>query len=105
MARKETRYGKYEYYRKKIKNPHTGTWVPVYGKTKAERDAKVEAQKAAWAAQAASIDSPYVWEYCARWFAAASAGMSEDRKAAVRREINDNILPVIGKKRFYSDLK
>ena len=99
MATKETRYGKYQYYRKRITSPD-GQQVTIYGKTKAERDAKVDAQKAAWAREADAIDSPYVWQYAAQWFATASASMSEDRKASVRREINQNILPVIGTKKL-----
>ena len=101
MPKKETRYGgKYQYYRKKLKDPATGKYVPIYGKTAAERDAKVEAQLAAWAAEAERSATPWVWEYCASWYAKASASMSEDRKRAVAREINDNILPVIGQLRM-----
>lgn len=96
---KEARYGKYQYYRKKIRSP-SGEVVQIYGRTKAERDQKVAAQLAAWAAQAESQASPYVWEYVAQWYATASASMSEARAAAVAREINDNILPVIGQKKL-----
>ena len=100
MAKKETRYGKYEYYRKRISSEDRTRHATIYGKTKAERDAKVDAQKAAWALEDAAVDSPYVWQYAAQWFATASASMSEDRKASVRREINANILPVIGSKKL-----
>lgn len=100
MAKKETRYGKYEYYRKRISSEDGTRHATIYGKTKAERDAKVDAQKAAWAREADAVDSPYVWQYAAQWFAVASASMSEDRKASVRREINQNILPVIGTKKL-----
>lgn len=100
MATKETRYGKYQYYRKRISSEDGTRHATIYGKTKAERDAKVDAQKAAWAREADAIDSPYVWQYAAQWFATASASMSEDRKASVRREINANILPVIGTKKL-----
>ena len=57
---KEARYGKYKYYRSKIRSP-SGEVVQIYGKTKAERDQKVEAQKAAWAAEAETAASPFVW--------------------------------------------
>lgn len=97
---KEARYGKNQYYRKKIKNPATGKYEVVYGSTKAERDDKVAERMAAWAAQAESVESPYVWEYAAQWYKTASASMSADRAAAVAREINDNILPVIGTKKL-----
>ena len=99
MATKETRYGKYQYYRKRITSPD-GQQVTIYGRSKAERDAKVDAQKAAWAREADEAESPYVWQYAASWFTTASASMSEDRKAAVRREINANILPKIGQLRL-----
>lgn len=98
---KEARYGgKYKYYRKKLPHPETGEYTYIYGRTQAERDAKVDAQLEAWAREAEAQDAPYVWQYAAQWFVTASASMSEDRKAAVRREINDNILPVIGQKKL-----
>jgi len=97
---KEKRYGKYQYYRKRISSEDGTRHATIYGKTKAERDAKVDAQKAAWAREIDEAESPYVWQYVAQWFATASASMSEDRKASVRREINQNILPVIGSKRL-----
>ena len=100
MATKETRYGKYQYYRKRITSPDGTQHATIYGRSKAERDAKVDAQKAAWAREADEAESPYVWQYVAGWFATASASMSEDRKAAVRREINANILPKIGQLRL-----
>ena len=100
MAKKETRYGEYQYYRKRISSEDRTRHATIYGKTKAERDAKVDAQKAAWALEDAAVDSPYVWQYAAQWFSVASASMSEDRKASVRREINQNILPVIGGKKL-----
>ena len=96
---KETRYGKYQYYRKRLTSPD-GQQVTIYGKSKAERDAKVDAQKALWAREIDEAESPYVWQYAAQWFETASASMSEDRKAAVRREINQNILPKIGQLRL-----
>lgn len=97
---KEKRYGKYQYYRKRISSEDRTRHATIYGKTRAERDAKVDAQKAAWALEDAAVDSPYVWQYAAQWFAVASASMSEDRKTSVRREINQNILPVIGTKKL-----
>lgn len=98
---KEARYGgKYKYYRKKLPHPETGEYTYIYGRTQAERDEKVAAQLDAWAREAEAKATPYVWQYAAQWFVTASASMSEDRKAAVRREINDNILPVIGQKKL-----
>lgn len=99
MAKKEARYGQYQYYRKKILGPD-GAYVQVYGKTKAERDEKVEELRRRWASEAETASSPYVWQYAAEWFARVSAGMSEARRAAVSREINQNICPVIGHMRM-----
>ena len=95
--KKETRYGKYSYFRKRITSPD-GEQVTIYGKTLAERDAKVEAQRAAWAAEQEQGEALYVSEYCADWYRRASAEMSESRKKDIRREINNNIAPIIGTK-------
>lgn len=99
MAKKEARYGKYQYYRKKIPGPD-GAYVQVYGRTKAERDEKVADLQRRWAAEAEAASSPFVYQYAAEWFASASAGMTEARRAAVSREINSVICPVIGHKRL-----
>ena len=95
--KKETRYGKYQYFRKRITSPD-GDQVTIYGKTAAERDEKVAAQQAAWAAEAERGEEIFVADYCADWFRRASAEMSEQRKVTIRREINNNIAPVIGTK-------
>lgn len=92
---KEARYGKYQYYRKKVPAPDGG-YVQVYGRTKAERDEKIAALQARWDAEAEAESSPFVWQYAAEWFAINSQGMTEARRAAVSREINANICPVIG---------
>ena len=96
--KKETRYGgKYQYFRKRITSPD-GEQVTIYGKTAAERDEKVAAQLSAWATEAERGEEIFVAEYCADWFRRASAEMSEQRKVTIRREINNNIAPVIGTK-------
>ena len=95
--KKETRYGPYQYYRKRLTSPD-GDQVTIYGKTAAERDQKVAAQQAAWAAAAEHGEDVYVAEYCAAWFRRVSAEMSESRQRDIRREINNNICPVIGGK-------
>ena len=98
--KKETRYGPYQYFRKRITSPDGTQTVTIYGRTAAERDEKVEAQKAAWASAAENAEAPFVAEYCADWFRRASSDMSEKRKKDVAREINRNICPVIGTKRL-----
>ena len=49
MAKKQARYGEQNYYRRKVKNPLTGEYRAVYGKTIAEREEKIAALEAAWA--------------------------------------------------------
>ena len=51
---KEKRYGKYQYYRKRISSEDRTRHATIYGRTRAERDAKVDAQKAAWALEDAA---------------------------------------------------
>ncbi len=86
-----------DYYRKRIKGPD-GAWHDVYGKTIAERDRKVEAQQALWAAEAAPGEELYTADYLAGWYARRSPGMKKDAQANARRHINDVISPVIGAK-------
>lgn len=101
MARKETRYGPNgEYVRRKILNPITGKYQAVYGTTVAEREEKISALQAAWASQQEDEASPYVWQYAAAWYARVSPGMTKARAAAIAREINNNICPVIGDRRL-----
>ena len=88
--------GKYEYYRTKVRHPVTGEYRDVYGRSKAERDEKAEALEDAWAKEIVDAESPYVYQYAADWYAAASAHMSDARSKEVRRQINDVICPLIG---------
>ena len=98
MARKERRYG--DYYRKRIKNPITEKYQDVYGRTKAERDAKADALQAEWSRQLALAASPYFYAYAADWFSRVSPDMSAARRVSIAREINSNICPVIGGKKL-----
>ena len=47
MAKKETRYGPHNYVRRKVRNPLTGAYVAVYGRTVGEREEKIRALVAA----------------------------------------------------------
>ena len=100
MPRKETRYGPNNYVRRKIKNPLTGEYVAVYGKTVQEREDKVAALQASWARELEDLDSPYFYQYAAEWYARMVPGMTQAHAAALAREINNNICPVIGSKRL-----
>lgn len=100
MAKKETRYGgKYQYFRKRLTGPD-GQQYTVYGKTKTERDEKVAALQSQWAIEAEEGPTLFVAEYCAEWFRRVSGSMSAGRQAAIRREINRNICPIIGTKQL-----
>lgn len=95
MARKQTRYGDYNYLRRRIRGPE-GKYVDVYARTAGEMDDKIRELKESWAARAEARESPYVFQYAKEWYAAESAGMSDRRAKEVARQINDIICPVIG---------
>lgn len=96
-------------YRKQIKNPYTGKWVSVYGKTKNEVRAKIEERKAQWEAQAAADGQPYVYEYAAKWYRLNTAEIGQKRKDDYRNAINNHICPIIGTKKVrevsYDDIR
>jgi len=101
MARKkETRYGKYQYFRKRITSPDGIRHATIYGRTQAERDEKVEAQKAAWAVEDADAKDIFFVEYAKEWYRRVSGDMTQQRRAVIAREINNNICPVIGAKKL-----
>ena len=98
MPKKETRYGKQGYVRRKVRNPLTGAYVAVYGRTVGEREEKIRALEAEWARQLRVSETPYFYEYAAAWFNRVRGDMSARRQAEIAREINNNICPVIGDK-------
>lgn len=100
MPRKETRYGPQQYVRRKVKNPLTGQYVAVYGKTVQDREVKIAALQESWARELEDLDSPYFYQYAADWYARVSPGMTQARSSALAREINNNLCPVIGSKRL-----
>ena len=85
------------YYRRQIKGPD-GRFHDVYGKTMEERDRKVEAQQALWAAEEQPGEQLYTVDYLRGWYARRSPGMKKDAQANARRHINNVIAPVIGDK-------
>ena len=96
-------------YRKKIKNPNTGKWVPVYGRTKAECRAKIKEKEAAFGRQLLLKENPLVWQYAQTWYKLHTGNYSQKRKDDYRNAINNHICPVIGEKLLrevtYSDIK
>lgn len=83
-------------YRKKIKNPNTGKWVPVYGHTKSEVRAKIIEKEQLFAAQAQAADCPTVWQYAQEWYRLNTEGLTEKTKEGLRVQINNHICPSIG---------
>ena len=99
---------KTQLYRKKIKNPNTGKWVPVYGHTKAECRAKIKEKEAAFDRQLLLKENPLVWQYAQQWYKLHTGNYSQKRKDDYRNAINNHICPVIGQKLLrevtYSDI-
>jgi len=83
-------------YRKQIKNELTGKWIPVYGKTKPECRAKVEAKKKELQDMACSVGNPFVYEYAAKWYRLNTGEVGQKRKDDYANAINNHICPVIG---------
>ena len=101
MPKKSARYGgKYQYFRTRVRDPRSGKYVDVYGKTKTEMEDKAADLRAQLAQAVVDADSPYFYQYAAAWFSRVEGAMTPDRRAAVAREINRNICPVIGEKRL-----
>ena len=98
--KKETRYGERQYYKAYVPKPGGG-YQQVYGKTQEERDEKVRDLQKQWAKEAEDSAFPFVWQYVAEWYATASASMTPNARKAAAREINSNILPVIGHLRMH----
>jgi len=96
-------------YRKRIKNPNTGKWVPVYGHTKEETRRKVDEKKAELARQLELAEDPPFYEYAAAWFALHTGSYSEKRRQDYRNAINNHICPVLKDKQLreitYSDVR
>lgn len=82
-------------YRKRIKDVD-GKYVPIYAKTEAEMDAKVEEAKKTVAAGLAAKENPTVRQYAQQWLALNTAGMKYKYKESVTNSVNLHIIPVIG---------
>ena len=105
----EKKYGpNKDLYRRRVKRLD-GSYYDIYGKTQAERDAKVELFKQQQAREQAVKDSPLVYEYAAEWFRLHTAGLGAKRIADYRNAINNHICPVIGDRLLvdlsYSDIR
>lgn len=87
---------KRQLYRKRIKNPATGKYVDVYGKTKAETRSNAAARLESLAREAAADSCPYVYQYAAKWYQLNTVGLSDKRRSDYRVAINRHICPVIG---------
>lgn len=87
---------KRQLYRKRIKNPATGKYVDVYGKTKAETRSNAAARLESLVREAAADSCPYVYQYAAKWYQLNTVGLSDKRRSDYRVAINRHICPVIG---------
>ena len=99
MAKKHTRYGEYQYYRRRIRDPE-GKSVDVYAHSLQELDDKIRDLRARWDLERTARETPYVYQYAAEWYAAEAPHMSERRRHEIARQINDIICPVIGDMRL-----
>ncbi|MBS5433934.1 MAG: site-specific integrase [Firmicutes bacterium] len=90
-------------YRKKIKNPLTGKWTDVYGKTKAELREKLRAREAEYQLLT-QPERLLVWQYAAQWYKLNTAGLSAKRREDYKNAVNNHICPVIGQ-RVLQDIK
>ena len=83
-------------YRKRIKNPHTGRWRDIYGHTKDEVRENVRSQLEEWAASAAELNSPKVYQYCKKWYDLNTGKLAASTRSNIINVINNHICPVIG---------
>lgn len=83
-------------YRKQFKNELTGKWIAVYGKTKSETRAKMEARKNEIQRQLITEGNPFVYQYAAKWYRLHTVELGQKRKDDYRNAINNHICPVIG---------
>lgn len=91
---------KRQQYRKRIKNPVTGGWVDVWGRTKPECRQRAEDRARELERAQESIENPYVFEYAARWYALNTKNLKAKRRGDYANAINNHICPVIGNKRI-----
>lgn len=82
-------------YRKRIKDVD-GKYVPIYAKTEAEMDVKLEEAKTVIAAGLAAKENPTVRQYAEKWLALNSANMKYKYKESVTNSVNLHIIPIIG---------
>lgn len=82
-------------YRKRIKDVD-GKYVPIYAKTEAEMDVKVEEAKAVIAAGLAAKENPTVRYYAQGWLSTVTANMGAKQKETFETCLRLHILPVLG---------
>lgn len=83
-------------WRKRIKDPNTGKWVDVYGKTKAEVRTRTAEKQASFAAAQQRQDVPFFHQYAARWYELNAPGKSAKMQQNYRTAINKHLCPVLG---------
>ena len=89
-------------YRKRIKDPATGKWIPVYGHTKEETRQKVKQREAELARAVDLREDPPFFQYAAKWYALHAGDYSAKRQLDYRNAINNHIGPHLGPKQLRS---
>ena len=96
-------------YRKRIKDPATGKWIPVYGHTKEETRQKVREREAELARAVDLREDPPFHVYAAQWYALHAGEYSAKRQEDYRNAINNWIAPRLGAMQLrsvtYSDVQ
>lgn len=83
-------------YRKRVKNPYTGKWHDIYGRTKDETRAKIKATLERWQNEAEATENPFVYEYCQKWYTLNTSHLTTKGRKGVANCINNHICPYIG---------
>lgn len=83
-------------YRKRLSDLNDGK--PIYGKTPAELEEKIERMRRAAAQGLDQKNNPTVFEYIQKWFELHKQYIRENTATDYKSVINQNILPVLGDK-------
>jgi len=87
---------KTDLYRKRIKDPQTGKWIPLYDRDKAKLKRKYEQAKRDIEQNLRIKDDMTFAEYAVRWYNLNTPELSTSRKSDYKISINNHIAPVIG---------
>lgn len=83
-------------WRKRVKDPRSGKWINVYGRTKAECRERAGRRQAELDAESSGQSGLLMYQYARDWYRVNSAGVAERTKQGYANNINNHICPVIG---------